>query len=611
MKQLIILFIVFGAFSIQAQTYTDYIGAGHFEGISVTTSSTESGTDPMATLNASGMEADRMDAARFLLQTTMGFDDDDITQAMDMGYEGWIDDQINLPISYMNPEIDAVWEDLQLWRAANLMDTVDVFGPAALHFHYAWWQNQMTKQDLLRQRVAFALSQIFVISSNSDLGGNAERMAYFYDKLLTGAFGNYRDLLEEVTYDISMGFYLSHLNNPKEDTLNNVHPDENYAREIMQLFSIGLYDLNNDGTRKQDAMGEDIPTYDNEDIKELAKVFTGWYPGGVNMYVTWTTEPYFGLDLWGADVSKRMLLDDDEHESSEKTILKNLVIPADQDPDLDVQMVLDTLFNHPNVGPFLGRRLIQRLVKSNPSPAYIDRVATVFNDNGQGVRGDLEAVIKAILLDSEARDCAPSMEFDAGRLIEPLVRYTHAIKSIGVFQDQGRYYNNGYSFLDDTRQQILASPTVFNFYTPDHQPVGGLAENDLYGPEYKIHNSSSAISYSNLMNYVAGISWGAPWWDWESNVDSLGNEIVDPISAPEMQVAQYLPYVQGTENVDVDELIDIMDVRLMRGETSDELRSNIREAVQEFVDRPWMEEEFRTVIVLWLLLIHPDYNVTR
>jgi uncharacterized protein (DUF1800 family) len=614
MKNLNIIIACFFALSVQAQVYNDYIGAGHAEGITVTTSHTMQGTDARATIDAAGMNADRMEASRFLIQATMGYENADIDEVLDKGFSTWIDDQMAIPPSLTTPEVRGVWQDLQLWRASNNLDTVDVFGPATVDFNYGYWQIQMTEDDLLRQRVAWALSQIFVVSSNSDLGGDSDRLTRYYDILLNGAFGNYRDLIEDISLNVSMGYYLSHLNNPKEDAINNVHPDENYAREIMQLFSIGLYNLNNDGSQILDGNNNPIPTYDNEDIKELAKVFTGLYPGGINRYVTWTSNPYFGLGIWGADLALPMQFDAFQHESSEKVILKNLTIPANQTGMQDLTMALDTLFNHPNVGPFLGRRLIQRLVKSNPTPAYIDRVATVFNDNGQGVRGDLAAVIKAILLDPEARDCAPSQAPEAGRLLEPVVRYIHSMKAVGVWQDQGRYYNNLINYLDDTRQGVLASPTVFNFYTPDHQPVGDLALNDLYGPEYKIHNSSSSIRYNNFMANVMNGVWGRPWYDWVPDgvwhEDYMGTGLdtfiyyPNVISEPELLTEQYIPMVS-----DIDEFIDDMDVVLMAGRTTDRLRNDIRHVVAEFNALSWMDPELSIFMALWLMTTDPDFNV--
>lgn len=614
------LFLALATPHTAQELYQDYIGAGHSDGIVVSASSSDLGTNAEATIDGSGMEADRMAAARFLLQSSMGFDSANIDQVLNLGYEAWIDDQMAHPQSSLKDEVESIWRDLQAWRDLNGLDTVNVFGPASVHVHYAHWQIQMLYQDLLRQRMAFALSQIFVVSSNSDLTGEAYTMGHYYDMLASHAFGNYRDLLGDVTRHVAMGYYLSHLNNPKEDPANNIHPDENYAREIMQLFSIGLYELNNDGTRKLDN-GDPIPTYDNTDIKELAKIFTGLGPGGINESVTWTDMPYFGLSLFGADHNVPMAMYQDYHETSEKIILKKDTIAANQPGLTDIDELLDILFNHPNVGPFFSRLLIQRLVKSNPTPAYIDRVATVFNDNGSGVRGDMAAVVKAILLDDEARSCEGIQDPSSGRLIEPLIRYIHMVKAIGVDQSQGRYYNNGYDFLNDAKQQILASPTVFNFYLPDHQPVGDFADNDMYGPEYKLHNSSSAITYINKMiqssnmyeDWETGMRFfGSPWWDWEYNYyppehPNAGEMLTDPIESPLLQAGRFM----NLASTDIDALIDKLDVVLMRGETSDHLREDIRDAVREFNDRPWVDDIYSLGAAIQLMIINPDYNVTH
>ncbi len=251
-----------------------------------------------------------------------------------------------------------------------------------------------------------------------------------------------------------MGLYLSHLNNPKSNDEENIHPDENFAREAMQLFSIGLYELNPNGTRKLDSFGQDVPTYGQTQIKEFAKIWTGLGISKVlpNMY---TDEPYFGLGIYGSDLTQPMKMYEEEHESGEKELLGGFTVPAGQTGMEDIEDAIDNLFNHPNVGPFIGRRLIQRMVKSNPSPEYIERVTRAFNDNGQGERGDMKAVIKTILLDDEARSCEWISDKSQGMLREPMIRYTNFARGTAIEQYYGRLWNNGYQFWQETGQLVF------------------------------------------------------------------------------------------------------------------------------------------------------------
>ena len=596
MKRIYTLVLIGVLLQYQAisQLYNDYIGAGHSEGITVTTSHNAYGSNAEASLNGAGMNADRMEAARFLTQASMGYNQADIDSVLSKGYADWIADQISMPYSTMYSDVEAVNADIFNLYVQYGLDTNSIFA-GYNHFNYAWYTRIMTQEDYLRQRVAWALSQIMVVSANSDIGGNALNMATYYDMLMNNAFGNYRDLLNDVAHHVCMGYFLSHLNNPKADPAYNLVPDENFAREIMQLFSIGLMELNQDGTPKLDSNGDIIPTYNNNDIKELAKVFTGMHPGEINMYVWWTDEPYFGLGMWGADTRFPMIFDEDEHEQSAKYLFDStLVIPANQLGEDDLQMVIDTLFNHPNTAPFISYRLIQRLVKSNPSPAYIQRIADVFDDNGNGERGDLGAVITAILLDEEARNCDSRQEYDHGILLEPLFRYTHIMKGLELTAADGRYYNPGSDFNDDLRNGLLFSPTVFNFYRPDHQPIGTFADSNRVAPEYQIHNAVTSVNYINKINQW--IVWNGLWWSW---LDEYFG-----INAPELD---YSPYLLDTDDPDV--FIDKMDILFTRGDLTDQQREVIREAMLQQV---WGDYQYNRVQMgLYLMLISPDFTVTR
>jgi len=372
----------------------------------------------------------QQEAARLLTQSTFGPTFDLIDEVANIGLENWIREQYEIEPHLLEPLYLEFEEELGPEPEEN-----------ELHyslFRWTWWTRALAAEDVLRQRVAFALSEIFVISMETDeLFAHQQGVANYYDMLLRNAFGNFRDLLFEVTMHPCMGFYLSHLRNRKANPSENRFPDENYAREVMQLFSIGLFELNQDGTRKVDPDGNPIPTYGNDEIREFAKVFTGLTFSGSNI----------SLDefLYGEPVyTEPMEMFEPEHQPSEKRLLHGTVLPIGQSGMDDINNAIDNLFNHPNVGPFIGRLLIQRLVKSNPSPQYISRVTAAFNDNGQGVRGDMKAVISAILLDEEARDISYFDDPTHGKLREPIVRYTHLLRAMQITSDDNRFRNMGW-----------------------------------------------------------------------------------------------------------------------------------------------------------------------
>lgn len=595
MKKIIIYISIFLPIVSFAQSNQDYLGAGHNVGITVRTSSSQQGTTGDNTVNGEGLDAKMMEASRFLSHATIGHNKSEIIQLVDndLNYETWIDQQFLLSGTSTLNRMTALWEEIQQLYYDNGFTDDDLFGPYSLHFHYAWWDNSFNNEDALRQKVAYALSQLLVISGRSQLIDYGETLSSYYDILLNNSFGNYKDLLLEVTLHPSMGLYLSHLNNPKTVEEYNIHPDENYAREIMQLFSIGLYELNNDGTHRLDTNGAEISTYDNDDIKELAKVFTGLGGGALADWVTFVDEPYFGLNIYGLDRTVPMIMYEDWHEPGEKIILKNHTIPSGQTGMEDIEQAVDILFNHPNVGPFLARRLIQRMIKSNPSPAYIDRVASVFNNNGSGVRGDMKALIKAILLDEEARDCAYMMDDSASRLREPFMRYTQVMKSFPLDNPMGRFWNNGFGYLESTKQFVLESPSVFNFYLPDFQPVGTIAQEGLYAPEFKIHQTTSSISYINEVN--AWTIWDYAWYSWEG-----GNIPDEPVSLD----TEYLNDMSG----DVDNLLREFDILFTHGQLSDQTRNIIRTNVAPLGNFAPHE---KVRLALFLVLISPDFAVMR
>ena len=412
----------------------------------------------------------KADAYRFLDQATFGPTEGEAQRVIDRGFAGWIDDQMALPATLEVPYMRTL---TPLGGALAQSDRLD-----------AWFRNATRGPDQLRQRVAFALSEIMVVSDQSVLVNFPLGLAYYYDLLTQNAFGNFRELLETVTLNPSMGVYLSMLGNEKPDAARNIRPDENYARELMQLFTIGLVELNPDGTEKLDAQGQPIPSYTQEVIEGFAHVYTGWMFGGS-----------LAFQLPSFDFQRPMQAYPAFHATGAKRVLRGTVIPAGQSPEKDLEDALDNIFSHPNVGPFIAQRLIERLTSSNPSPAYVQRVAARFDDNGSGVRGDLGAVVQAILLDAEAR--AEPVTGTEGKLKEPLIRLVALWRAFDGKAASGRYLiDQPQAFFG---QAPLRSPSVFNFFSPDYQPAGEIADAGLVAPEMGIVTEYSA---TNITNYL-------------------------------------------------------------------------------------------------------------
>ncbi len=413
--------------------------------------------------------------------TTFGPDAALIDEVARTGEAAWLDEQLALPPSRHLPIV-------QRYLAEYGFD-VNADPPPGTFRRFAWWERTLTAPDQLRQRVAYALSQIFVVSDNvDDLFINPLGLASYYDTLLEHAFGNFRDLLRAVSLHPAMGVYLSHVNNGRTDPVAMTFPDENYAREVMQLFTIGLYQLNADGTPVLDGTGDRIPTYDNDDIREFSRIFTGLsfgpaQPGGPS---------FFGKELPVLHVPMRMF--DDYHEPGEKRLLNGTVVPAGQSGLADIDAAVDNLFEHPNVGPFIGRLLIQRLVTSNPSPGYVARVAAAFAGDATTPRGDMARVIRAVLTDPEAA---------AGiHLREPFLRYVALNRAVGVSSDDGTYPGLGFVAQFLLGQHVLSAPSVFNFYSPDFSPGGPLREAGLVAPEFQITTQSTIVGLTNLLAYT-------------------------------------------------------------------------------------------------------------
>lgn len=585
----------------QGQTTQKYLGGGNASGIQVSSSNdakiydgafTASGSN---TINGNGLDAKRIEATRFLSQATFGADPTLVDKVVEVGIEKWIADQYATPANYLAPAVEEIYNTTFTIFLNEGGDSSDfAYRANWVHMDYAWWENTILGKDLLRQRMAYALSEIFVISAESDLTSYGLAMAVYYDLLTKHAFGNYRDLLEDVTLSPAMGRYLSHLNNAKTNPEENTNPDQNYAREIMQLFSIGLYELNQDGSYKLDESGHTIPTYDNDDIKEFAKIFTGLSIGGRID----GEEPNFTNSLYIADVTVPMKMFDEFHEEGPKYLLNGLVVPDGQTGMEDIDAALDNLFYHPNVGPFMAKRLIQHFVKSNPSPEYISEIAGIFNDNGAGVRGDLGAMLKAILLHPEARSCESISDPLQGKLREPIVRYTTVARHFGGFSPyDDRYWNLSYSYSNDVDQFPLHSPTVFNFFSPNFSPNGELLDAGLVGPEFEIHNSRTGINYANWVYY---------WIEYEylsACIEESVPEGYDNVVATNL--TRLYEYAK-----DSDALLDQLDIYLCHGQLSERSRGIIKETIDKYPVTVYGLAE-RIQLAAYLVLISPDYNIQK
>ncbi len=610
---LVVLLLSMAHFS-HSQVYDDYIGAGHDGGISVSSSSESNGTDDANTINGFGLDQHLVDASRFLGQSTLGYNYEDIEYCAQLGIENWIDEQMLMPSASYLDTTNMIWGHFlqaydDMWGIPALEEN-GVF-PYSNYFRMAWWNNAQKGEDQLRQRVALALSEILVISEQSDLNLNSMGLAHYYDVLYENAFGSYEDILMEITYHPAMGFYLSHLNNEKTDLENNVHPDENFAREIMQLFTIGLFELGPDGTVLLDENDVPIPTYDNDDIKELAKIFTGFGPAQY-----WLPfQDLSGVEvIWGSssnsvpviNLELPMVMFNEWHEPGEKYLLNDLVVPSGQTGDQDVAMAVSNLFNHQNTGPFVCTRLIQRLVKSNPTPEYVERVAEVFANNGDGERGDLGAVVKAILMDDEARDCAWIDFEDSGKMREPLLRYSQMLAAFDASNESGRFWNVGATWEQTTGQSVLASPTVFNFFMPDYAPPGPITDAELVAPEFQIMTSSTTINYVNTTYYMLL----ADYYTEVSSVSSTAFAGIPGYDTDELDPTDYvtLDFTNEFGMVsDLEGLMNRLDILLCGGTMSDESKSTIIDVIDQFFGEP----NLTIKTALFLTLVSPDYVIQK
>lgn len=540
------------------------------------------------TNDCSGAGADliaKKTASRFLAKATLGPRQSEIDAlALSNDFNAWIDAQFAKPQSLHLPDV-AEW-------AATLAPPAQ----GQVGFNWSMWKRLALAEDQLRQRVALALSEMFVVSNASGTVATPypRGPANYLDMLGRNAFGNYRTLLDDVTYSPMMGIYLTLMRNNKENPTTGAVPDENYAREIMQLMTIGVQQLNQDGTPKLDANGKPIDTYSNADITGLAKVFTGLSWGGADT----STNRYNGVAS-ASDPNKDIIpmqAYNQFHSTSAKQFL-GVTIPASTTANTngDIRIALDTLFNHPNVGPFFGKQLIQRLVTANPSPAYVSRVAAAFNNNGAGVRGDMKAVIKAVLLDPEAL-AAPSGT-TSGKLREPAIRFIHWMRSFNARSQDGRFLQG--TTLDPSTQLAqspMYAPSVFNFFRPGYVPPNSkMGTAGLVSPEAQITSESSTAGYLNFMRGLI-----------QNGIGTLRTDSTRDI------VPNYAAEIALANNAD--QLLDRVDLLLTGGALSATTRTRIRDAINSVAigtANPDNDRRNRVYLAIFLTMASPDYIVQR
>ncbi len=519
------------------------------------------------------------DAYRFLNQATYGATPAEAQRLIGLGdastaYGRWIDQQIAQPASLELPTVQAAF--------GRLTDPLKMLGRLNEDRQEIWFRNSITGPDQLRQRVAFALSQIMVVSQQSALDNFPYALSDYYDLLARDAFGDFRQLMQDVTLHPAMGVYLNMLGNQKEDTASNIRPDENYARELMQLFTVGLVQLNLDGTVKTDAQGQPIPTYDQSVVEGFAHVFTGWnYAGAPNFKQARRTlqnevVPMQAYPEQHSTLAKKLL----QYAGAARTTL-----PAGQSPAQDLADALDNIYNHPNVAPFISKQLIQKLVTSNPSPAYVQRVATVFNNDGTGKRGNLGAVVRAILLDAEARPATPTAT--TGKVKEPLLRLTQMWRAFGAKAANGEYRIGTIVFAFG--EGPLQSPSVFNFFSPFYAPPGEISSQGLVAPEMQIATEYLNTFVTNVLYAVATF--------WNTTVPGLPADAIVMDYTSEVAVA-----------ADSEALANALIDKLFGSPVSATLKAEAKAAIERI---PASSPGLRVSEALYLLVTSPEYAVQR
>lgn len=526
--------------------------------------------------------ANDADAARFLNQATFGATKADIAYLRQVGYERWINEQMDTaktPITLIEPHILSIPMDKLDYRERR---------------NYWLWKAASSK-DQLRMRMSFALSQIFVVSDRDYNKENFGRISNYQDMLSKGAFGSYRQLLENVTLHPSMGLYLSHLANQKAFSYKNSQgvtvsgvPDENFAREVMQLFSIGLYQRNSDFSLKLDGSGKPIPTYDQAVIASMARVFTGW---------TWAGNPPDKFWQWGKDNEARpMECHPKYHDDQPKTIFNGIVINEGNNCTASLAKALDALATHDNTAPFISRQLIQRFVTSNPSPGYVSRVAKVWKDSG----GNLGQVIKAVLLDYEARIAPTATNTSYGKAREPLLQITavwRAFDAKYIPRTDGTYrfdFMYSWDMAEPLGQDNLRSPSVFNFYEPDYRLSTADGSPGIYAPEFQLYTEAKFTSIFNQQSYIG-------WDNFQAAAPTANTK------APVLAIGPLLALATADNHAG---MVDEINPLLFNGNVSAETRATLVKMLDKLKTANRSPEERVRSLVL-LAVASPDFVIQR
>lgn len=566
------------------------------------------------------------EASRFLVQAGFGGSVQELESVARLGIANWIRTQKDTSVSRVRPYLDDITKySVPLANAGVTPDVPWVWRDVALgidgmNISSQWMRNVLRGHDQLRQRMAFALSQILVVSYETRLEDRRRGRAFadYYDTIAEHALGNYRDLLAAVTYHPVMGEYLTYLSNlpASEDGLRQ--PDENYAREIMQLFSIGLWDLNNDGSIKTSG-GEQVPAYTSADIAELARVFTGMWFSNTPFQVADAHIVRWALNGTPGGVGAFQVQDlvnlavfDEFHDHGSKQLFADkpwrTTFPAGQGGHADVEQAIDTLFNHPNTPPFVARRLIQFLVASNPSPSFISDIANVFQNNGAGVRGDLFSVAQAILLHPEAREYPTASNPQRGKLVEPVVRFTRLMKSLNMGSDLSPddFSNPNAPIYNDLifehfkigGQGPLRSNSVFNFFQPDFRNGQGLSHNgqNLFSPEFQILDAVSATEFANYITLVF------------STLNDTGSVLWNPHPAAPVVGLDFSPIRSRVEAGDIIGAVDLVDTMLAGGQLTEAAKSTIIGAVGTNISGQTSINKFVNVLT-WSVTMSPESAV--
>ena len=512
---------------------------------------------------------------------------------IEQGAAAWFEEQITMDLhSYTSAweSIAADFNDIDSGENANFRQLS----------HETFMLNALSSPDQLRQRMTYALSQMFVISDRFDFAGHDELMMGYADTLHRNAFGNYRDLLREVTLHPAMGMFLAMLGNEKADPERNIRPDENFAREVMQLFTVGLQLLDQDGTPIIDeATNLPIQTYSPVDVQNYAAALTGWYFADQPSYKFGDS---FHSVEW-QDRLARMAPYEDFHQKTQKKLLRNYYVPAGASATESLEVVIDSLFYHPNLGPFVARHLIKNFVTSNPSTDYVARVVAVFNSNADGERGNLSSVVQAVLFDPEARKAPAEQSTHFGRVKDPLLKFVNFNRLFNV----GSYLETNNYLANRPSQTFLGAHSVFNFYSPTYTPNAQFADLGLVAPELQVITPETIVSDASLVAYVSTREQLAYWY----SVDP-SDEFTEHLNYA--VVHNLAPLTDRLKTSGLSEVIDFLDEYMTQRQLSSSMKNELVEyfspKIQQTLSADYFQSEAHRIADIHGLLGSLIYQIS-